>query len=448
MLPPIAHLKGLLARRITMLEGRGFDVEGLAADLAELPDGYDPLLALARRMVTRPRRPGVPWVEPEGYPEILASLPAPVDPPLSPGNHHDRVSGAVHGRIAGCILGKPLEMGLRLPEIRCYLEGAGAWPLEDFVPGSSPTQTRALRADCGESTRGNVRFAQEDDDINYLVLGVRILETCGRNFTTRDVARSWIRWLPYGWCWGPEHLAYHHAAAHLLDTERWESLPQGDEWLGFPGLFSAWEEEIGAMIRADAWGLACPGRPDEAARMAWTDAVLTHRRNGIYAARWTAATLAAAVAGAEVVDAIRCGLTRVPPGSRFADCVRRSLDWSLADDDWLTTWGRIDEAWGPLGHAGTLNETAAIVNALVHARRPAGLDFTAAITTAVMQGWDTDCSAATVGSIAGACLGLGALPRKWVDPFRDTFYTSVAEYRGTSIAGLAARLAGLGEPGA
>ena len=36
------------------------------------------------------------------------------------------------------------------------------------------------------------------------------------------------------------------------------------------------------MIRADAYGYACPGRPELAAELAWRDAGLTHRRTGIY----------------------------------------------------------------------------------------------------------------------------------------------------------------------
>jgi hypothetical protein len=445
--PPVATLKSLLARRIAMLERQEFMVDRLADRLAGTADSYDAVLAFARELARVPRRGGCPWIEPDDLASIRAARPAEAADLFAgqpaPAELADRIAGAVHGRIAGCVLGKPFEMGLRLPEIRRYLEGAGAWPLDDFVPASSPTQERELRRDSLESTRGRVRFAQEDDDLNYLVLGVMVLERHGDGFTTGDLLRAWSESLPYGWTWGPEHLVHYRAASRLLDRDGPAPLPEGEEWLSFASLFNAWEEEIGAMIRADAWGLANPGRPGLAAAMAWRDAIMSHRRTGLYAALWTAATLAAATCTRDPVEAIRQGLVQVPEHSRFAVCVREALAWALEDDDWLASWRRIEDRWGSLGHAGTLNETAAIVNALVHARRTGGVDFTAAIATTVMQGYDTDSAGATAGSIAGALVGRRGIPARWIEPFGDTLHCCVAGWRTTSIEGLAARIAGV-----
>ena len=41
------------------------------------------------------------------------------------------------------------------------------------------------------------------------------------------------------------------------------------------------DEHCGAMIRADAYGYACPGDPARAAALAHRDATLTHRRTGV-----------------------------------------------------------------------------------------------------------------------------------------------------------------------
>lgn len=51
---------------------------------------------------------------------------------------------------------------------------------------------------------------------------------------------------------------------------------------------------VGADIRCDIFGHACPGRPERAAELAFRDAVLSHERNGVYGAIFFAATLAAA----------------------------------------------------------------------------------------------------------------------------------------------------------
>ena len=51
---------------------------------------------------------------------------------------------------------------------------------------------------------------------------------------------------------------------------------------------------LGALIRADGFGYACAGDPRKAAELAYRDAYLTHRRNGIYGEMLFAAAIAAA----------------------------------------------------------------------------------------------------------------------------------------------------------
>ena len=49
-------------------------------------------------------------------------------------------------------------------------------------------------------------------------------------------------------------------------------------------LLNPGDESCGALIRADAYGYACPGNPDLAAWLAWKDASFTHIRTGVYGA--------------------------------------------------------------------------------------------------------------------------------------------------------------------
>ena len=63
------------------------------------------------------------------------------------------------------------------------------------------------------------------------------------------------------------------------------------------GAINPGEELCGALIRADAYGWACPGDPVAAAVLAHRDATLTHVRTGVYAAMWVAAAVATAGRG-------------------------------------------------------------------------------------------------------------------------------------------------------
>ena len=105
----------------------------------------------------------------------------------------DRIRSAWQGRISGCILGKPLEV-LSFERgregIEAYLRQGDAWPLRDYVPAVHGV---TLRSDAAACCRGHFSRAEPDDDINYSVLALLILEAYGDAFDTSDVARSWLQ---------------------------------------------------------------------------------------------------------------------------------------------------------------------------------------------------------------------------------------------------------------
>ena len=120
----------------------------------------------------------------------------------------DRIRAAWQGRISGCMLGKPLEV-LSFREgpdgVRRYLHDAGATPLRDYVPLLDGTPlTAAERACC----LGHIGRAEPDDDIDYTLLALMLVEEHGTGLRTEDVARAWLRLLPAGATWTAERAAY------------------------------------------------------------------------------------------------------------------------------------------------------------------------------------------------------------------------------------------------
>ncbi len=443
MLIPITELCKTCGNRITMLEKQGHNITGLREKLENLPASYDTILAFAQELVNVPMRPDFPYNEPNDLPSIQHQRPSNRQDVI-PGfinevEIKDKIYGGVYGRMLGCILGKPLEMNMDLPGIRKYLEGANAWPLNDFVPPYSPSQEIPLRRDCIESTKGFVHFVQPDDDLNYTVLGLKVLEHFGVNFKTQDMAYLWRQNIPYGWNWGPEHSRY-----CLLTGVWWDhdnKLPEGKEWDNFVAFLNDGEELIGAMIRGDSFGLVNPGRPAIAAEMAWRDGRLSHAKTGLYAEMWVAAALAAAFHFQDPVKVIQVGIEQLPENSRYAECMREVLAWSIDESDWYKVWEKIYTKWGYLGFNGTFNESATIVNSLIHGVDSYGnVDFEKIICTQVMQGWDCDSAGATAGCLAGVMAGYRNIPEKWLNPIQDTFYTTVATERETRISAFAERM--------
>jgi ADP-ribosylglycohydrolase len=288
--------------------------------------------------------------------------------------------------------------------------------------------------------KGFVSGVPEDDDLNYLVANLKAMETYGKDFTTQDIAQTWNENIPYDWAWSAEHSRLFLIAGLRLD-DHGAQLPDHREWERFVGFLNDGEESIGAMIRGEVFGLACPGNPGRAAELAWRDGRLTHAKTGLYAEMWLAATVAAAFSTRDPAEAIQAGIDQIPSSSRYAGCLREALQIAKEESDWLKAWERIDKKWGALGHAGTMNESAAMINALIHSADPLKtVDYTKAITMTVMQGWDADCSGAMAGSIAGVLAGRRNIPERWIVPLNDTFYSGLATERETKISRLAERI--------
>ena len=376
-------------------------------------------------------RPDFPFAEPEAFNAILAAgEPLPELVPLNQQDYEERIKGAWYGRCGAVILGKPLEMGFNRLKIKEYLESVDAYPLDDWVPARSEKLDITLREDCIHSSRGNVRFVQPDDDIHYTILALLLAEKKGLNFNVLDVGMNWLDNIPYHWFWCSSRQAYHHLVNMTDDRAR---IVQAGE---IPLKLNPWRECIDGQLRGDLWGYVNPGNPVEAARLAFQECSSSLVKNGIYGGMFVAGCIAAALSTVPSIDVIlQGGLSVIPNRSRLANAVNQVIGWYREEQNWIPVCDKIYGAYGHLPFAGTMNNIAMVVLALLHGN----LDFGKTITTAVMSGIDTDCNSATAGSIVGAAIGYGNLDKKWIDPLNDTVKTVVAEFGEGRISDLVKR---------
>ncbi|WP_055525886.1 ADP-ribosylglycohydrolase family protein [Streptomyces graminilatus] len=342
----------------------------------------------------------------------------------------DRVLGGWLGRIAGNMLGKPVERGdyWTRDRIDRYLRRTGALPLTDYLPeppaGSADgSDDFELRPEWRQCVRGRIHGSCRDDDVDYAILGLDLLETHGFDFSTEQVGELWLLRLPFLQTFTAERAAYRNLAAGLRPplTATYDNPYQ--EW-------------IGALIRADIYGWTCPGDPAAAAEQAYRDATLTHTANGVYAAMFTAATIARAATGTHDIHAcLRTGLTVVPPRSRLAAAIHHGIQLAQSHPDFDTVVDELHATHATTYHwVHAIPNTALIAAALTHADG----DFTGSICRAVSGGWDTDSNGATAGSIAALLAGSpAALPGRWTDPLKNRLATSVADFNGTGFDTLA-----------
>ena len=424
--------------------------------LAELDlreqQGFDPrLLAELRTAVTQT---SLSPTEAEPFWQQLANLPAPANWPYDepdalaaiqqscasvalPGVVETavpslcaKIHGGLLGRFAGMMLGKPLEGTWPAAQIWHYLELAGAYPLRDYVPLLAPFPDGfplPVWSRWHDTTLGNISRVVQDDDVEYTLAALLILQKYGFGFTPADVGQFWLDNFAYGRVFTAERVVYRH-------------LVNGVAAEMAAALHNPYREWIGAQIRTDVYGCVCPGQPRRAAALAYKDAVLSHRRNGIYGAMWVAAMVAAAFVLDEPEAIICAGLAEIPPRSRLHEAVEAVIGWVKQEASWEAVFAQIraynrrlynvdeGENW-----IHTIPNACLVALGLLYG----GEDFSAGVGTAVACGWDTDCNGATVGSILGVMLGVDNMPAHWTTPLNDEIESFMPGQNGRSISELA-----------
>ncbi|QUW82617.1 ADP-ribosylglycohydrolase family protein [Streptomyces mirabilis] len=365
--------------------------------------------------------------EPTDLGRIRAHCPNwPARPVPTPAPTQAHLETAWLGRAVGCLLGKPVEK-LPLDGIRQLARAAGNWPLHTWftardVPDDLLRAHPWNRRSAPTSLAENIDGMPEDDDLNYPLLNLLLLQRYGRDFTTADVGRLWLDELPAGRTFTAERVAYRNLLTGIEPPHTARHRNPFREW-------------IGALIRADVHGWTNPGDPAAAAEAAHRDATLTHTANGVYAAMFTAATIAEAATGRGDIHAcLRTGLTVVPPASRLAEAIRHAVHLARTTEDFDTVVDALHATHRAYHWVHALPNTALIAAALTHADG----DFSGSICRAVSGGWDTDSNGATTGSVAGLLTGTpAALPDRWTTPLKNRLATSVADFDGIGFDTLA-----------
>lgn len=336
-----------------------------------------------------------------------------------------RLRGAWQGRVSGCQLGKPVEL-LSMREGRDaladYLVAAGAQPLRDYVPLIEGT---AVARHFPDSCKGRFERSTPDDDINYSVLALMLLERHGLELSTEAVARAWLQYLPGGIVFTAER----HALVKLLTDGSYGFAAGG------PAGFDLAEcsdnphnDWIGAQIRADVYGWAVPGRPELAADLARRDAELSHRAEGVFGAMAVAAMGAALAGGDSITTAIDTAMQLLPP----SDC-RAAMQLGAEEAVAGRGAAAIHARYDTLSPVHTVNNLAVVVWGLLCGAD----DFGAAIGETVAAGWDTDCNGATVGALWG--LTGRPIPEHWTAPWNGRIEVALASVGELALDDLVAR---------
>ncbi len=423
-------LKKLAAEELVQLEEEGCDVSPMRKryeaieNLTDCDAAEDALAEFFAVAETLQPTPEWPWDEPSELETIREARPAADHSrrEVSPAVLRDRMTGAWLGRCIGCMVGKPVE-GMSRDRIETILRAGDAWPLTGYFPVIEDLPEGVTYKSASDPClTPNIRRSERDDDTDYTVLGLHLMETFGPEITPEQIVGEWLVRLPYHRTYTAERVAMRHWINEIEPPRSALYMNPYREW-------------IGAQIRADGWAYCAPGWPERAAEYCWRDASITHIKNGIYGEMLFGAIIAAAFATDDIHEALAMGLAEIPENCRLAGAVRECIGWCAEDATWEQTWSRIIDQYGHYHSVHTINNALLCVMGLLHS----GGDLRDAICIAVMGGLDTDCNGATVGSVMGALLGEKGVPGGLRIPLSDTLETALAGMTVMAISDLADR---------
>ncbi len=324
-----------------------------------------------------------------------------------------KILGAWTGRAVGCLLGKPIEC-IRSDELIPLLKETDNYPMHRYILSSDITDEVASHYKFSLKNKpyaDTVDGMPVDDDTNYVALAQKIVEDCGRDFGSDDVAKAWMKYQSVFSYFTAERTAFVNfincieppASAMYKNVAR--------EW-------------IGAQIRGDYFGYINPGKPEAAAEMAFNDARISHVKNGIYGEMFASAMISCAAVTDNIEDIILGGLAQIPSTSRLYEAVMKILDGYkngvTVDECFDIIHASYDEHTDH-GWCHTISNAMIVAAALLYG----GGDFGRSVCCAVGMAFDTDCNGATVGSVLGMRNSIDGIGEYWKKPVNGKIHTSI-----------------------
>ena len=380
--------------------------------------------AISKLVLNLPTKEGYKYNEPSDLEGIRALRNLDLCKESTPSvSLNKKVAGAWYGRIAGCLLGKPIE-GAWTRTIHALLKQSDNFPLHRYLK----------RTDLGETVPDNARWLKNsrnyvdevecapfDDDTNYTVMAQCMIERYGIDFTPTNVLETWTDMQPKNAYCTAERVAYVNYLKHFLPPYTAYNQNPYREW-------------IGAQIRGDYYGYVAK-TPELAAELAWRDASISHIKNGIYGEMFISSMLAKAKQSEDILEVIYAGLAEIPSTSRLyeesMEIIENYKNGASKDDAFNLIHARynneISHHW-----CHTISNALIVVSSLLYGEGK----FGKSICMAVETGFDTDCNGATVGSIIGMMYGIDNIEPEWTGPLNGVLKTQILGHDRSTIDAL------------
>ena len=242
-----------------------------------------------------------------------------------------------------------------------------------------------------------------NDDLDLQIIWLMAMDERGpENVTSATLGEYWLSfidpyWNEYGVCKANMKEGFYPPLSGFINNQ-------------------GWKNSNGAWIRTEIWACLYPGRPDKAVEYAFSDASVDHGfGEGTYAAMLIAAMESAAFITSDTETLLKIGLSKIPADCRISKSIKIVTDGYQAGLDWKTVRNQVVEACADLGWFQAPANVAFVILGLLYGQG----NFKQSLITAVNCGDDTDCTAATLGSLLGIMGGTAAVPADWLEYIGD-----------------------------
>lgn len=250
-----------------------------------------------------------------------------------------------------------------------------------------------------------------NDDLTFELAFLETFIRKGYDLTAADVAEDWAARLPFAFT--AEGIALKNIKNGIYPPES--------------GKFrNPFRELIGAQMRGGICGMAAPGNPYLAAKLAYEDAIVSHHNNGVLGEIFNAVMVSLAFIKKDMRGICREAIDLMPKDSEYYAVV--DYAWKACEkyDNWRDAWLDCDEKYKEYCWIHAYPNACAEVVALYFCEN----DYDRLVNLIAMCGLDSDCNAAQVANILAVAQGKECIDEKWTYPIGDYMETYV---RGMEI---------------